>query len=110
RPRADPGRKPRSTAMGWSTVVKVKESSAMNIAVATALIISGLVAVLPLLFVVSASVTPYSEILRNGGYVAIPTEFTLDAYKRLFADETIPRALGVTAFITVVGTALNMVL
>lgn len=82
----------------------------MNIAVATALIISGLVAVLPLLFVVSASVTPYSEILRNGGYVAIPTEFTLDAYKRLFADETIPRALGVTAFITVVGTALNMVL
>ncbi|WP_172885573.1 ABC transporter permease subunit [Jiangella sp. DSM 45060] len=91
-------------------MVTSREDRIVNGGVNLALILVAVVSVFPLLFVVSASLTPYSEILRNGGYVVIPREFTLDAYRSLFAEPAIPRALGVTAFITVVGTALNMVL
>ncbi|UFU06137.1 carbohydrate ABC transporter permease [Ruania halotolerans] len=74
------------------------------------LVLVAVVSVFPLLFVVAASLTPYSEILRNGGYVIVPRDITIDAYARLFAEPEIPRALGVTVFITVVGVAFNMAL
>lgn len=97
--------------MGRSAVVKKsREDRIINGGITISLILVAVVSVFPLLFVVSASITPYSEILRNGGYVVIPSDFTLDAYQRLFADPAIPRSLLVTTFITVVGTALNMVL
>ncbi len=96
--------------MGWPAVVTSREDRIVNGGVNIALILVAVVSVFPLMFVVSASLTPYSEILRNGGYVVIPREFTFDAYRSLFAEPAIPRALGVTAFITIVGTALNMVL
>ncbi|WP_053207324.1 carbohydrate ABC transporter permease [Jiangella muralis] len=91
-------------------MVTSREDRIVNGGVNIALILVAVVSVFPLMFVVSASLTPYSEILRNGGYVVIPREFTFDAYRSLFAEPAIPRALGVTAFITIVGTALNMVL
>ncbi|ACQ80129.1 binding-protein-dependent transport systems inner membrane component [Beutenbergia cavernae DSM 12333] len=65
-------------------------------------------AVLPLLVVVSASFTPYSEILSNGGYT-LPTEFTLDGYRMVLADSRLQQGFVVTTFVTVVGTALNLV-
>lgn len=103
--------------MGWSVVVKLKkakrrsgEDRIVDTLVNILLVLVAIVSVFPLLFVVAASLTPYSEILRNGGYVIIPRDVTLDAYARLFAEPEIPRALGVTVFITVVGVAFNMVL
>lgn len=87
-----------------------REDRVVNGVVYTMLTLVAVVSVFPLLFVVSASLTPYSEVLRNGGYVVIPSEFTLDAYRQLLAKPEIPRAFGVTVFITVVGTAINMVL
>jgi putative aldouronate transport system permease protein len=91
-------------------MVNGREDRIVNTFVYVALVLVAVAAVFPLLFVVSASLTPYSEILRNGGYVIIPQGFTLDAYTQLLADPAIPRALLVTLFITVVGTAVNMVL
>jgi putative aldouronate transport system permease protein len=91
-------------------VVSTREDRVVNAVVYTALVLVGVISVFPLLFVVSASLTPYSEILRNGGYVVIPRSITLDAYQQLLSEPKIPRALMVTTFITVVGTALNMVL
>nr|WP_203453390.1 carbohydrate ABC transporter permease [Jiangella aurantiaca] len=87
-----------------------REDRIVNTIVNTLLVLVAVMAVFPLLFVVSASLTPYSEVLRNGGYVVIPSEFTLDAYRQLLDRPEIPRAFGVTVFITVVGTAVNMVL
>jgi putative aldouronate transport system permease protein len=69
-----------------------------------------LVVIFPLLYVVSVSLTPYSEVLRNGGFVVIPRQITFDSYIAFLKNSLIPRAYGVTVFITVVGTALNLVL
>lgn len=96
--------------MGWSAVVKGREDRIVNAVVNSALVLVGVISVFPLLFVVSASITPYGEILRNGGYVVIPRSVTFDAYRQLLAEPEITRALAVTVFITVVGTAVNMVL
>ncbi|MEK0314834.1 carbohydrate ABC transporter permease [Cohnella sp. 56] len=65
--------------------------------------------IFPLLYVVSVSLTPYSEVLRNGGFIIIPKKLTFDAYAAFLHDSLIPRAYGVTIYITVVGTFLNLV-
>lgn len=70
----------------------------------------GLVCVLPLLYVFSTSLTPYSEFLKSGGFVLIPTHLTILAYKELFEYGGVLQAFGVTVTITVVGTVLNMFL
>lgn len=70
----------------------------------------GICVILPLISVVSMSITPLTEVIRNGGFVFLPKGFTLDAYKALFQEERIPRAFLVTLFVTVVGTTINMVL
>ncbi|MGO4546280.1 carbohydrate ABC transporter permease [Paenibacillus sp. 2TAB23] len=62
----------------------------------------------PLYFVFVMSVTPYTEVLRNGGFILWPSSFTLQAYKEIFASNRIPDALQITVFITVVGTFLNL--
>ena len=86
------------------------EDRLINALVYFLLVSVAVVAVVPMLFVVSASLTPYGEVLRNGGHVIIPSEFTLDAYRQLLSEGAIPRAFAVTVFITVVGTLLNMLL
>lgn len=78
--------------------------------VVVALVLVGLFALVPLLVVVAASFTPYSEVLANGGYVLFPTRFTLEGYIAMWTTTRIPRAMLVSTFVTVVGTALNMVL
>lgn len=64
--------------------------------------------IFPLMYVVSVSLTPYSEVLRNGGFVVIPRNITLDAYRLFLDDSRILNSYGVTIFITVVGTAINI--
>ncbi|WP_202880758.1 carbohydrate ABC transporter permease [Kribbella amoyensis] len=93
-----------------TTRISSREDRIVNGIVYVACALVAVVCVFPLLFVVAASITPYGEVLRNGGYIVIPRAITFDAYRELLADPAIPRALSVTAFITVVGTALNMLL
>ncbi|MDM5277468.1 carbohydrate ABC transporter permease [Paenibacillus silvae] len=61
----------------------------------------------PFISVISSSLSTESSILKYG-YSLWPREFSLDAYKLIFKDATIYRAYGVTIFVTVVGTALAM--
>ncbi|WP_338539620.1 carbohydrate ABC transporter permease [Paenibacillus tundrae] len=61
----------------------------------------------PFISVISSSLSTESSILKHG-YSLWPREFSLDAYKLIFKDATIYRAYGVTIFVTVVGTALAM--
>lgn len=67
-----------------------------------------IVCVFPLLYVISVSLTPISEVHKNGGFLVIPRSVTLDAYKAILEQRVIPRAMKVTAFITIVGTMINI--
>lgn len=78
--------------------------------VVTILVVVGIVAVFPLLYVLIVSLTPFDEVLRNGGYVVFPRQLTLAAYEQLLAEPALPRGLAVSTFVTVVGTAINMIL
>ncbi|RAV05012.1 carbohydrate ABC transporter permease [Paenibacillus sp. YN15] len=70
----------------------------------------GLIAVLPLMYVFTVSITPFSEVLKNGGFVLIPSKVDVGAYKQLFTTSGLPHALWVTVILTVAGTAVNLVL
>lgn len=87
-----------------------KQDKVVNAVVLFLLLLVAAFAVVPLLVVVAASFTPYSEVLANGGYVLIPRNFTLDGYVAMWTQTRIPRAMFISAFVTVVGTALNMAL
>ncbi|MDG0813602.1 carbohydrate ABC transporter permease [Cohnella rhizosphaerae] len=62
----------------------------------------------PLYYVFVMSVTPYSEVMRHGGFVLLPRSLTWDAYRMIFESPVVPRALRVTVSITLVGTFLNL--
>ncbi|MBD2863752.1 MULTISPECIES: carbohydrate ABC transporter permease [Paenibacillus] len=62
----------------------------------------------PLYYVVVMSITPYTEVMRSGGFVLLPQQVTFDAYKEIFTSGRIPQALKITVTVTVVGTFLNL--
>lgn len=64
--------------------------------------------ILPLLIVVSTSVADDQQIREAGGYVLFPTHPTLESYRTIFGSPLIFRALGVSVFVTVVGTLLAL--
>lgn len=88
---------------GWNDRI----FNAVNYIILTLIIIA---VAFPLFYVVSVSLTPYSEVLRNGGFVVIPRSITFESYAAFLGDSLIPRAFVVTAFITIVGTAINLIL
>lgn len=90
-------------------LVKTKTDRVIDFIIYAILAGFALFALFPLYYVVIMSITPISEVFRNGGYVIIPRGFTLDAYKAVFASPTVPQAFKITVIITVVGTALNLI-
>jgi putative aldouronate transport system permease protein len=69
-----------------------------------------LIVLFPLFYVVSASLTPYSEVLKNGGFILFPRSISFEAYRELLQQSQIPRAFLVTVTITIVGTLVNLIL
>src|SRR5699024_12551387 len=49
---------------------------------------------------------PYTTLFRS--YVLFPTDPTLEAYETIFASPLVFRSLGVSVFVTVVGTLLAL--
>lgn len=91
-------------------MVKSGEDVIVNTVFMIILAVVAIVSIFPLLFVVSMSLTPYEEVMRNGGFVIIPRSITLDGYKEVLNGEDIPNAFLVTVFLTTVGTLINLVL
>jgi len=91
-------------------MVKGKSDVVIDSFVDVILFIVGFISVFPLLYVFSVSLTPIEEVLKNGGFVVIPKSITLEAYSRIIEQRLLPRAMGVTVYITVLGTAINMFL
>ncbi|KRE44889.1 carbohydrate ABC transporter permease [Paenibacillus sp. Soil522] len=88
----------------------IKESSSdrlLKAIIYVLLTIFAIYCVIPFVTVISSSLSAESAILRDG-YSIWPREFSLAAYNLIFKDDTIYRAYGVTIFVTMVGTALAM--
>ena len=85
-------------------MVKSKGDILFNIFVYIIIFSVGLICLIPVLFVISASVTPYSELLKNGGFVLIPRKFTNVAYVEMLADGALSHAMWVTIKLTVIAT------
>ncbi|WP_159882141.1 carbohydrate ABC transporter permease [Paenibacillus puerhi] len=70
----------------------------------------GLVAlacVLPFIYILAASVTAPEELLRRG-FILFPTKFSLEGYRYIFSTKIIMTSLGVSVFVTVAGTLVNL--
>ncbi|MDF2658440.1 MAG: transporter permease [Paenibacillus sp.] len=87
---------------------KSKADQAIDILLYAALALFSLATLFPLYFVFIVSITPFAELMRNGGFIIVPGQATFDAYKEIFSSHRIPRALQVTVSITLVGTFLNL--
>ncbi|WP_054023150.1 carbohydrate ABC transporter permease [Bacillus sp. FJAT-28004] len=74
----------------------------------TALILFAVLAMLPFLYIVFNSFMSSEEFARRG-VVFFPKEFSLDAYRYIFSTNTIVRSLLNTIFITLAGTAINII-
>ena len=77
--------------------------------IAAILAVSGIACLFPLLYIVSASITPYSEVLKNGGFVVIPRNITFSAYENLLQEKVLVQSFKITVLITVLGTTLNVI-
>ena len=66
-----------------------------------------LICLLPFLHVIGSSLANPGE-LATRAFVIIPRELTLDAYRYVLSTPTIFRAMGVSVFVTVVGTFLSL--
>lgn len=64
--------------------------------------------VIPILLVVSTSLADDKQLIAAGGFVLWPSNPTFAAYEAIFSGEFMFRALGVSAFITAVGTFLAL--
>lgn len=73
------------------------------------LVLIAVVCVLPFVHVFASSFTPATEILQKG-FVLFPENPTLEAYQYVFSTNTFIRSLGVSIFITVTGTVINMIM
>ena len=68
----------------------------------------GLLIVVPILVVISTSLASDRDIIDAGGYVLWPSHPTVKAYQTLFSGGLMGRAILVSVFVTVVGTAIAL--
>ncbi|UNK18845.1 carbohydrate ABC transporter permease [Paenibacillus sp. N3/727] len=73
------------------------------------LLLIALVMLLPFVYVLSVSVSSYSEYMSSDFYL-IPKTIDFSAYEFIFASDSFIRSIFVTIFITVLGTFVNLVL
>jgi multiple sugar transport system permease protein/putative aldouronate transport system permease protein len=66
------------------------------------------VVIIPFVGVISTSLAPEKQVIDSGGFVLIPDQLTIAAYRAIFAGGVVTRAVGVSVFITVVGTAISL--
>ena len=91
--------------------VKSTGDKAYQVLIFAILTILALCALLPFLLLVSSSLTENATLLKEG-YSFLPRDFTLYAYTYLFKSNAtkVFRAYGITFFITIVGTAVSLLI
>ena len=87
---------------------KSKDIKAFNILSYTLIGLVALICLIPFLMVIIGSFTDEKEIIANG-FSFFPKELSLEAYKTALKEPmAILRAYGVTASLTVIGTAIGL--
>ncbi|MFB6722032.1 carbohydrate ABC transporter permease [Kribbella sp. NPDC056345] len=66
------------------------------------------VVIIPFVAVISTSIAPNKQITESGGLVLLPESVDFTAYRSLFAGGVVTQALGVSVFVTAVGTLLSL--
>ncbi|MCM8711541.1 carbohydrate ABC transporter permease [Clostridium sp. SYSU_GA19001] len=88
----------------------VEKKKTFQITVNIVMILLGIFCLIPFILLISSSITDETALINNG-YRIFPLKFSLAAYKYLLADSTgIIRGYGITLFVTVIGTTLNVLL
>jgi putative aldouronate transport system permease protein len=72
------------------------------------MLLIGLGALFPFMYIVSVSLTPTSIVDQYGGFLIFPRQITFAAYKDVFFNSGIPRSLLNSLFVTGVGTTLSL--
>ncbi|MCM3355900.1 MULTISPECIES: carbohydrate ABC transporter permease [Bacillus] len=67
----------------------------------------GAITILPFLYILAGSFATEAELAQRSFFI-FPKTFTLDAYRYVFSTPTFIRSMGVSIFITVVGTAVQL--
>ncbi|NMO96544.1 carbohydrate ABC transporter permease [Paenibacillus lemnae] len=67
----------------------------------------GLAAVLPFVYVIAGSFASDAELTSRAVFF-IPKSFTLNAYEFIFSTDTIVRSIGISLYVTVIGTLVNL--
>ncbi|GAA3402697.1 carbohydrate ABC transporter permease [Paenibacillus hodogayensis] len=75
----------------------------------TLLVIIALTCIVPFVYVLAVSFTA-PHIVAQGGFILYPKEFSLAAYRYIFSTSTLVRSMGVSIYITTLGTLINLVL
>lgn len=90
--------------------IKKKKISGSYIAIHAIFILIALTCIIPLLLVISISVTDEMSLMIDG-YHLIPKKISLDAYRYVFGGAgSVLRAYAVTIFVTAVGTVLHLLI
>ena len=91
-------------------MIKSKGERIYQIAINIILTVMCLLAVIPIWLMFMSSLTD-NDVLISAGYHMFPTEFSLEAYRYLFAKgDEIGRSFLISVFITVVGTFASIVI
>jgi len=90
-------------------MVRSKNDRAFDALVFGILLFILLITLIPVLFVVSMSFTPYAELIKRGGFVLIPSRVTLAAYREMLNDGLLLGGMWITIQVTVIGTILNLI-
>jgi putative aldouronate transport system permease protein len=73
------------------------------------LVLFAMATTLPFIHIVGTSFASEHEVLTKD-FILFPTQFSLDAYRVIFANDRIMHSLFVTVFITLTGTLINMIM
>ena len=90
-------------------MIKAKRVSTGDIVVIVVCVLLILICLLPMLNVLARSLSAPEYIIRNE-VMLLPKGLNFDSYTNVLNDKKTPRSLVWTAFITIIGTVLSMVL
>jgi putative aldouronate transport system permease protein len=90
-------------------MVRSKSDTVFDCVVVVFIVLVGLVCLIPILYVVSVSLTPIEEKMRAGGFLLFPKKVTFSAYKSVLSGKEFLPALWVSCKLTVIGTAMNLI-
>lgn len=82
-------------------------SAAFDIVNSLMLVLIGTVMVIPFLYIFAVSFSSLHEYMSSD-LLLWPKEWVLDSYRYIFASKSFIRSLGLTIFITVIGTLVNL--